>query len=107
MTIGVLLLLLPSLNRKWAQRVCYLLTDKRAITWEPVLFSGVTVRSFSPDQMSVITRQENADGSGSLIFQEYSVRDMEGDRTTYTRGFLHIDEVKAVELLVRQTLLDD
>jgi hypothetical protein len=103
--IGVGLLTAPIWNRKWARRVCYLLTDQRAITWEPTLFGGVTVRSFNRDGLGRITRHENADGSGSLVFHEYTVSDSDGS-TTHRRGFMHIDKVRFVEELIRRTLLE-
>jgi hypothetical protein len=100
--IGVGLLTAPFWNRKWARKVCYLLTDRRALTWEPTIFGGVTVRSFSRDGLGSITRHENPDGSGSLVFHEYRTSD--GDVST--RGFIHIDQVRCVEELVRRTLLE-
>jgi hypothetical protein len=102
--IGIGLLTAPLWNRKWARRVCYLLTDQRAVTWEPTLFGGVTVRSFSREGLGRITRYENADGSGSLVFQEYTVSHGEGS-TTHRRGFMHIDQVRSVEELIHRTLL--
>jgi hypothetical protein len=103
--IAVGLLTAPFWIKKRARRVCYLLTDQRAITWEPTLFGGVTVRSFNRDGLGRITRHENADGSGSLVFHEYTVRDSDGS-TTHWRGFLHIDKVRFVEELIRRTLLE-
>ena len=102
--IGVGLLTVPIWNRKWARRICYLLTDQRAITWEPTLFGGVTVRSFSRDGLGRITRYENADGSGSLVFHEYTVSHGEGS-TTHRRGFMHIPNVRFVEEMIHRTLL--
>jgi hypothetical protein len=103
--IGLGLLTAPLWNRKWARKVCYLLTDRRAITWEPTLFRGVTVRSFSQDGLGKITRQENPDGSGSLVFHEYMVSDSDGS-TTHRQGFMYIDHVRFVEELLRRTLLE-
>jgi hypothetical protein len=103
--VGVALLTAPIWNRRWARRVCYLLTDQRAITWEPTLLGGVTVRSFSRDWLGSITRHENADGSGSLVFHEYTVSDCDGS-TTHRRGFMHIDNVRFVEALIRRRLLE-
>ena len=105
LAIGVGLLTAPIWTRKLAKKAVYALTDRRAITWEPSLFGQRTVRSYNRAGLGRITRQENADGSGSLIFLEYTTSDSEGT-TTHQRGFMYIDDVRVVEDLLRRTLLE-
>jgi hypothetical protein len=102
--IGAVFLTFPVWNRKWAKKVCYVLTDRRALTWEPVPFGGTTVRSYNRGGLGRVARYENPDGSGSLVFQEVTVSGTDGP-TTRRYGFIHIDNVRSVEDLVRRTLL--
>src|SRR5262245_39436647 len=53
-----------------ARRTCYALTDRRAIIWEPRWARGYSVLSFGPDRMTRLRRNQHADGSGDLIFEE-------------------------------------
>ena len=104
--VGLGLMTSPIWMKKLARRCCYALTDRRALLWEPRLFGGATVRSFTRAGLGRIARLENADGSGSLVFHEYVVHGSESS-TTHQQGFMHIDDVQAVERLVRKTLVDD
>ena len=107
--IGFGMLSSPYWMRRKAKRTCYALTDSRAILWEPGWFGGVEVRSYGPAELTKIRRKEYSDGSGDLVFEEsVSIgRDSDGDTTrSITRhGFMGIDDVRAVEQLLRQALL--
>jgi len=95
------------LARRAAQKTCYALTDRRAIIWEPRV-GGVRVRSYRPEQLSQLSRCERSDGSGDLIFEEISTIYGNGRRLHYGRsGFVAIDRVREIEMLVRKTLLHD
>jgi hypothetical protein len=102
--VGIVMLTSPLWYKKLGARVVYGLTDRRAILWEPRLFGGATVRSFTASGLGQMTRVENADGSGSLVFSEYTTYDGENYRR-HQNGFLYIDNVRGVEALVRETLL--
>jgi hypothetical protein len=104
--VGLGLLTSPIWQRRLARKCCYVLTDRRAIAWEPRLFGGMTIRNYTRAGLGQITRIENRDGSGSLVFQEYTVRDSDSS-TTHRNGFMHIDDVRQVEQLVRQTLVNE
>jgi hypothetical protein len=106
--LGVWLVTGPARMRRQARGTAYALTDARAV----VLASGpggtLTVRSYRPDQLAALVREENPDGSGSLIFQEemYVVRYRRRSRTSVRRyGFLAIDGVARVEALIRDRVL--
>jgi hypothetical protein len=100
---GVRKLAAPIWMKRRGKGTRYLLTDQRAIVWEPT-FLGPKVRSFGRDELRKMTRVENDDGSGSLIFQEDTIRDNDGF-TKLRHGFLNIDNALAVEELIRRTLL--
>lgn len=103
--VGWMFWMMPRWIRRQAGRTFYLLTDQRAITWEPMFFGGITVQSFTGAGLAQMVRHENADGSGSLVFREDILLDDDGTATR-SRGFLNIARVREVEDLVRHTLLD-
>jgi hypothetical protein len=103
--VGVLLVTSPLWMASVARKTVYALTDKRAIIWEPSLFSAVQVRSYAASGLGAMTRNERGDGSGDLVFEEYYTYNRNGGSTRQQRGFLGIDRVRDVETLVRQTLL--
>jgi hypothetical protein len=109
--IGLGLLSSPYWLWRRAKKVCYALTDRRAITWEPRWFGGVAVRSYGPSQLTKIRRTEYPDGSGDLVFEEIITygRDSDGYTTTSRQrnGFLSIANVREVEELLRKALRPD
>jgi hypothetical protein len=104
--VGVLMLLAPVWMSASAGRVVYAVTDRRALVVTPVLFRGVSARSFSPAQLASAERIERADGSGSLVFARdpYSSTSSDGVTTHGHRsvGFLGLADVKSVERCVRE-----
>jgi hypothetical protein len=107
--IGILMLNAPGWMRARGRRTIYALTDRRAILWEPNWVTSITTRSYTRDGLGRMARQENADGSGDLIFEEFVTygTNSDGARTSHLnrRGFLGIDRVREVEQMVRETLL--
>ncbi len=90
-----------------ASRTCYALTSRRAITWEPEIGAGLRVRSYRPEDLRSLVRNQRGDGSGDLIFEEVTSYGHKGRRHVTRRGFLAIDDVRGVENLIRSTLLRD
>jgi len=109
--IGLGMLSAPFWLRRRAKRTCYALTDRRAILWQAGWFGGIEVRSYGPEELTQIHRTQYADGSGSLVFEELVSfsRNSRGhvSRSTTRRGFMYIDNVRAVEELLRKALLSD
>jgi hypothetical protein len=107
--IGLWLIASPYWLRRRAQQMLYALTDQRAIVFEPGWRGAVTVRNYSAAGLGRMSRTERPDGSGDLVFEEFTTSGTAGDshRTSQTtrRGFLAIDRVREVEELVRKTLL--
>src|SRR6516162_286502 len=69
--VGIFMLSSPAWLRARARRTIYALTDRRAIVWEAGWFGTTMTRSYTRAGLGRMSRQENADGSGDLIFEEY------------------------------------
>jgi hypothetical protein len=105
--VGLGMLTAPYWLARKARRTCYALTNRRAIVFDVSWRGAVTVYSYGPDQLAKQYRRENADGGGDLVFEEITTvnRSSDGPSTTTTkRGFLAIDDVRAVEALLRKSL---
>jgi hypothetical protein len=118
--VGVGLLLSPlwlALSRRRQQaRSCYALTTRRALVWEPAS-GGQCLHSYDPPRLGALNRIERDDGSGDLVFEEYTYTYQvnvapAGSPPSYQsrqgigqRGFMNIARVREVERLLRQTLL--
>lgn len=99
--VGLGMLSSPFWMRRRGQRTAYLLTDRRAVIIQGGLFGSVTTYSFQPERLTSITRLERKDGSGDLVFEEFTTRHGSGHTTT-RRGFIGIANVRAVEEQVNQ-----
>jgi len=104
---GLGMLASPFVAARNARKTCYALTDRRAIVWEGSLWNGVRVRSYRPEELRAMARNQRGDGSGDLVFEEIHTPGGRGRLQTIRRGFLAIEDVRNVEALVRSTLLDD
>lgn len=97
------------LGSRRAKKNCYILTDRRAIVIDAGVFGGKSVASFKPERLTTMTRIERNDGSGDLIFEEFTTPCGMGDNRGYSitrRGFINIGNVREVEQLVNQ-MIDD
>jgi hypothetical protein len=107
--------LVPVVRWKLAQRQCYALTNRRALVFKQGLF-GPTFESYSPLEVSAMRRSDSwvFKGGGDLIFRSVTViRSSYSQRTGTSRsvrtthyGFLAIANVRQIERLVRETLID-
>ena len=64
--VGVGLLSSPYWTARSAKRTAYVLTDRRAITFQGGM--SMRIRSFRPSQLEWLTRVQRRDGSGDVIF---------------------------------------
>lgn len=120
--IGIALAVLgPRSHMKQAERGWYAVTDRRAIVYSASVFgSGGKATTYEPSELRQM-RVETTDvveGGGDLIFRTEISRhththtDARGRRTTSTStskqnyGFLGIEQVREVETLVVNVLLD-
>ena len=101
--IGFGMLSLPIRTRQLALQTVYVITDRRAISIEGGKSS--IIQSYSPQQLKVVYRQENKDGTGNVIFTVKSWKDSDGDEQSKPIGFMNIRDPKQVEDLLK-TLAD-
>src|SRR5258705_524813 len=90
-----------------ARRIVYALTDRRAITITPSLIGSRMFQSFGPEFLPQLSRVERANGCGDLVFRRLELNyqtSRSWPQTATAMGFLGIENVRAVEGLVRQTL---
>ncbi|TWT99395.1 hypothetical protein Pla108_03320 [Botrimarina colliarenosi] len=99
--VGTGMLTAPFWCRRLARRSVYAITDQRAIVFKQE-WSGMSIRSFRPDQLGAIERKQHADGSGDLIFAKEITqygRNNHGPHISRI-GFIGIANVKQVEDLI-------
>ena len=100
LVIGLGMIASPFWAGRAASKTAYAVTDRRAILWEPTLWSGLQVRSYGPAQLGKMIRNQRPDGSGDLIFEEITTLGPRGRRAVTRRGFFAIDRVREVETLI-------
>jgi hypothetical protein len=98
--IGLALLFTPLWAYRKALRTVYVITDRRAITFDGG-WSG-TIRSYPPDKLQNIYRREKKDGSGDVIIARRAWRDSGGDHQPEQQGFLQIRNPKEVEYMLKK-----
>lgn len=102
--IGLGMLVSPFWLARRATKTIYAITNLRAIVWEGRILGGTHVQSFLPERLTAMTRIERADGSGDVLFEEFTTGRGSGS-TTVRRGFVGVARVREVEDVVRRTLL--
>ena len=98
--IGIGMLSSPFWLRRQAGRTLYVLTNQRAIILSRGWFGRISVRSFAPEGLSDLRRNQYADGSGDLDFTQDIRRNNDGN-SRVSVGFLGVAEVKSVEEQIR------
>ncbi len=98
--IGVGMLTTPIWTRRKAAKTVYVITDRRAIT-----FDGgwtTTIRSYPPDKLQNLFRKEKSDGTGDIILAQRAWADSEGHQQAMDLGFLNIRDPKTVENMLKK-----
>ena len=98
--IGLLLLSSPLWAHRRALKTVYVITDRRAIT-----FDGgrrTTIRSYTPDKLRNVYRNENPDGTGDVILNKKEWLDSEDHHQVEELGFLRIRNPKEVERILKK-----
>jgi len=98
--VGLGMLSSPWWLRRQAARTAYVLTNQRAIILSRGWFGRISVRSFAPEGLGDLRRNQYADGSGDLIFTQDFRRNNNGT-SNIPVGFLGVDDVKSVEAQIR------
>jgi hypothetical protein len=99
--IGLGMLTSPFWARKKAAKTVYMITDQRAVAISEGWRGRTRVESYAPEQLQSITREQNSDGSGDIVFMTRAWRDSDGDRRTQRIGFMGVPDVKTVEEHIR------
>lgn len=100
--VGLGMLSSPLWMYRRALRTVYAITDRRALSIEIGPWGRVVVRSFEPASLGTLSRTQNADGSGHLVFRrEYRPGGRRGGRFVDI-GFLAVPDVKDVEGRIRE-----
>lgn len=93
--IGVGMLSSPIWAYRRAGQTAYVITDRRAITFDGGW--STTIRSYPPSKLTDIYRTEKRDGSGDVIFSRRVWRDSDGDQQSVEFGFRRVEDAKDVE----------
>ena len=105
--VGIWMLSTPFRSRRNMQRTLYAITDKRGIILSPSWRGAITILNIAPEDLSVRTRTQNPDGSGSIVFPRLTTtrRAAGPDGGTYevTVGFANIPNVRDVDALIERT----
>ena len=102
--VSVGIMLVPVWWGWQATRTCYALTNRRAVVWSCTWFGALRVHSSSPGDLKGMRRADSwiyGRGAGDLIFHGAGF-----SRQTIPHGFLAIDDVRDVEELIHDTLID-
>ncbi|WP_235908316.1 hypothetical protein [Roseiconus nitratireducens] len=94
--IGLAMLCYPIQNYRNAFRTCYVLTNRRALTFERE-WGRTVIRSLAPRQLTVVYRKQAVDGSGDVIFNAKRWKDSDGASHSEEIGFISIADVRDVE----------
>ena len=98
--IGIALLSAPIWAHRRALATVYVITDRRAISFEGLRWT--TIRNYPPDRLKQVYRKEKQDGSGDVMIARDVYRDTDGDMQTQELGFLRIPNVRDVELRLKR-----
>ena len=98
--VGLGFLLTPFWIWRAAKNTVYLVTDKRAISFEGGW--STTIKSYLPNQLQTIYRKERADGTGDVIFAIERWKDSDGDKQTKEVGFIGIRNPQEVEKMLKK-----
>jgi hypothetical protein len=92
---GLIFLLSPIWAYRRALATVYVITDRRAISFEGL--RRTTIRSYRPDRLKQVYRKSKQDGSGDVMIARDVYRDTDGDMQTREFGFLRVPNVRDVE----------
>jgi len=97
--IGIGMLSAPLWAYRKAFKTVYVITDRRAITFDAGWTT--TIRSYPPDKLQNIHRKEKRDGTGDVVLGQRMWSGSEGGQQSMDSGFLNIRDPKTVEAMLR------
>jgi len=98
--IGMGMLSAPLWAYRKAFKTVYVITDRRAITFDAGWTT--TIRSYPPDRLQDIHRKEKRDGTGDVVLGQRVWSGSEGGQQAMDLGFLNIRDPKTVERMLRE-----
>ena len=98
--IGIGMLSSPIWAYRKAFKTVYVITDRRAITFDAGWTT--TIRSYPPDKLQNIYRKEKRDGTGDVVLGQRVWSGSEGNQQSQDLGFLNIRDPKTVEQMLRK-----
>ena len=98
--IGFSMLSYPFKTKKDALKTAYIITDRRAISFEG--HSPMTIRSYLPNQLQNMYREENENGSGNVVITIHYVKDSGYSERTESIGFMNIRDTKGAEKFLKE-----
>jgi hypothetical protein len=98
--IGIGMLSTPLWAYRKASKTVYVITDRRAITFDAGWTT--TIRSYFPDKLQNIHRKEKRNGTGDVVLGQRIWSGSEGGQQTQDLGFLNIRDPKTVEQMLRK-----
>ena len=98
--IGLAMLSSPLWVYRGFLRTVYVITNKRAITFQGGRVT--TIRSYRPEKLQDVYRTERRDGTGDIIIRRDRWRDSDGDRQSQQLGFFRIRNPREVEQMLRR-----
>jgi len=97
--VGCFILLAPLWTYRMARRSLYVITNRRAISFE--YGWGMTIRSYPPDKLKNVFRRERKHGRGDVVIAFEAWKDSDGDRHREDLGFKDIRDPQYVESLLK------
>ena len=95
---GLGLLSAPLWTYRKTLRSAYVITDRRAITFEAGF--RPTIRSYPPERLIYIYRTQRKDGSGDVVIECRERVDSDGYRQIEELGFMHVRKAEEVERML-------
>lgn len=98
--VGLGLLSMPLWTYRKTLRTVYVITDRRAITFEGGF--RMTIRSYPPERLAYIYRTQRKDGSGDVVIESRESVDSDGHKQTEELGFMYVRKAQEIERMLKQ-----
>ena len=101
--IGFCMLSSPIWAYRSSRKTVYVITDRRAITFEGTF--NITVRSYTPDKLQSVFRKQKWSGTAGDVIIDYAPwmnSNSENNSPQQGLGFLNIENSKEAERLLKQ-----
>lgn len=97
--IGIAMLSTPLATYLKSGKTVYVITDRRAISFEGG--RSTVIRSYPPEKLTSIYRNERRNGYGDVIIEYRQWRDSDNDKRSEELGFSRVQNPREVERLLK------